>query len=243
MRVLLRIGLCCMLAGSTGVLLAQRGGGGHAGGGGGGVHGGSVGGGGGFRGGGIGGGVIGGGFRGGYGGFYGGYGRAYGGFYGGIGFYGYGYGYPYGYGYSPYYYDYGYGYSPYISTYPSYPYTTYDYNPSPNVTVVYAQPQTAPAQSYAAPSYTAQPVVRTYDQYGQASGPAPAAGVSNSSPIYLIATKDQMIRAAATYWVEGRTLHFVTLQREEKQVPLDNVDRSLTLQLNRERHVSLQLPQ
>jgi len=66
---------------------------------------------------------------------------------------------------------------------------------------------------------------------------------ANSSPIYLIATKDQAIRAAAWYWVDGRTLHYVTLQHEEKQVPLDTVDRDLSLQLNRERRVAFQLPQ
>jgi hypothetical protein len=226
--------------------MAQRGGGGHGGGGGGGFHGGSMGGGsiggGGFRGGGIGGY---GGVRGGIGGYGGYYGRGYGGFYGGfgLGFYGCCYGYPYyGYGGWPYDYDYGYGYTPYISTYPSYysyP-STYDYNPSPNVTVIYAQPQQAMAPAY---TTTAQPVMRTYDQYGQATGAAPAASASNSSPIYLIASKDQTIHAAAAYWVDGRTLHYVTLQREEKQVPLDSVDRSLSLQLNRERRVSFQLPE
>jgi hypothetical protein len=51
-----------------------------------------------------------------------------------------------------------------------------------------------------------------------------------------------VIRAAASYWVDGGTLHYVTLQREEKQVPLDTVDRDLSLQLNRERRVSFQLP-
>jgi hypothetical protein len=35
----------------------------------------------------------------------------------------------------------------------------------------------------------------------------------------------------------------VTLQHEEKQVPLDSVDRGLSLQLNRERRVAFQLPQ
>jgi hypothetical protein len=34
----------------------------------------------------------------------------------------------------------------------------------------------------------------------------------------------------------------VTLQREEKQVPLSSIDRALTLQLNRERSVAFQLP-
>jgi hypothetical protein len=226
MKTVLRIGLCCALYGGLcGDLMAQRGGGGH-GGGGGGFHGG----------GGIGGGVrggsgIGGGVRGGFGGY--GYGRGFG--YGyGRGFYG-GYGYPYGgYGYDPWF---GYWDDPYYSSYPSTYSSPYQYNVSPNVSVIYpAAPQTQAV--YSAP---AQPVMRTYDQYGQeVRQPAPSSG---GSPIYLIATKDQVIRAAASYWVDGNILHYVTLQREEKQVPLDSLDRSLTLQLNRERRVPIQLPQ
>jgi hypothetical protein len=34
----------------------------------------------------------------------------------------------------------------------------------------------------------------------------------------------------------------VTLQHEERQAPIDTLDRALTLQLNRERQVNLELP-
>jgi hypothetical protein len=225
MKTVLRIGLCCLLYGGLcGGLMAQRGPG-HGGGGGG------------FRGGGSvgavrGGGGISGGYRGGYGGYRSGgygYGR---GFYRGYGVYG-GWGWPgyLGWGYDPYW---GYWDDPYAYA-PSYSYP-YEYNISPNVSVIYpAAPQTQPV--YSAP---AQPAMRTYDQYGQEVQPGPA---PTGSPIYLIATKDQAIRAAASYWVDGRTLHYVTLQHEEKQIPLDSVDRSLTMQLNRERRVAFQLPQ
>jgi hypothetical protein len=224
MRVLLRIGLCCLLVGS---LMAQR-----RSAGGGGIRGGGIGGG--FRSGGV----VSGGLRGGYGGFRGGYGYGYRGGFIGYGYYGYPW-YGLGYSYDPY--SYGYGYSPYVSTYPSYSYPVYEYNPSPNVTVVYAAPQPpAPAYSGTYSGSVPQPATQTYDQYGQQVRPAATAG---SSPIYLIATKDQAIRAAASYWVDGRTLHYVTLQHEEKQLPLDTVDRDLSLQLNRERRVQFQLPQ
>jgi len=53
---------------------------------------------------------------------------------------------------------------------------------------------------------------------------------------------DHAIRAAASYWVDGQTLHYVTLQHEEKLAPLGSIDRALTLQLNRERSVTFQLP-
>jgi hypothetical protein len=105
------------------------------------------------------------------------------------------------------------------------------------VTVIYpsnAQPQ------YSEP---VRPAMRTYDQYGQATRPEASASAPSGSPVYLIATKDTLIHAAAAYWVDGRTLHYVTLQREEKQVSVDSLDRSLTMQLNRERNVAFQLPQ
>jgi hypothetical protein len=200
MRILLRIGLCCLVAGS---MMAQR----RAGGG---FHGGGIGGG--FRGGGIGTGFRGGFSRGFRSGFFG---------FGRLGYWDY----PY--------YDYP---APYISLYPSYSYPPYDYNTSPNVTVVYPPAPQAATRAYSAP---AQPVMPNYDEYGQNV----RSGASASSPIYLIATKDQVIRAAASYWVDGATLHYVTLQHEEKHVPLDTVDRSLSLQLNRERRVLFQLPQ
>ncbi|SPF46049.1 conserved exported hypothetical protein [Candidatus Sulfopaludibacter sp. SbA4] len=236
MRFLLQISLCVLLAGPA---VAQRGG--H-GGGGGGFHGGGGIGGGGFRGGGG----IGGGFRGGFGGGYGGFRGGYGGF--GYGYRGYGYGlglgfyggyYPYGgYGYGGYWPGY-YGYSPYDS-YSPYGYGYSSYNTSPNVTVVYPQQAQASAPVYVE---RAAPVTHQYDQYGQEVAPAGGGGGGGGSPIYLIAFQDHAIRAAASYWVEGRTLHYVTMQHEEKQAPLDSVDRNFSMQLNRERHVQLQLPQ
>jgi hypothetical protein len=84
----------------------------------------------------------------------------------------------------------------------------------------------------------ATPVTHQYDEYGQEAAPA-----SGGSPLYLIAFKDHNIRAAVSYWVNGHTLHYVTLEREEKQVPLDSVDRDLSIRLNRERRVQMQLPQ
>jgi hypothetical protein len=247
MKALLRLGFCCLLA--TNLMMAQRGGGGHGGGGGRG-----------FGGGGGGRGFGGGGFRGGFGGgrgfgFGGGRGFGFGrGFWGGPiwpGFWGWGLGAGFGGGVwgSPWagYWDDPYAYDPsayapsaYAPPYPAYT-SSYQYNPSPNVTVIY------PANPGTPPIYTGpvQPVMRTYDQYGQEVGAESRAGIpqSSSSPIYLIAAKDQSIRAAAAYWVDGHTLHYVTLQREEKQISLDSVDRDFTMQLNRERRVPFQLPQ
>jgi hypothetical protein len=214
--------------------------------GGGGVHGG-FGGGGGFRGGGSAGfnrgGFSGGGFRGGWGGGfsgyrgYGGY-RGFGGFRGTTAFWGGGLGFGFGFGgwgYSYPYYSYPYvgGYWPgYSDIYP------YDYGYSyaaPATTIVYA-PTPAPVVVE-----RANPVTHEYDQFGQELKGAGAA-TPGAPPVYLFAFRDHVIRAAAAYWVDGQTLHYVTLQHEEKQAPLDTLDRSLTLQLNRERRVTVQLP-
>jgi hypothetical protein len=256
MRTILYVTLGLML--TAGSAMAQRGGGGARGGGGGGFRGG-----GGFGGGFHGGGGYGGGFHGGSGfvgnrGGFGGYGFR-GGY--GYGFRGYGYRYPgwyggywggwgLGVGYWPYYdsgyYDPGYYSYPY-STYPAYGYSP-NYNSSPNVTVVYPAQQPASNAVY----YTdrVQPVSHAYDQYGQevrSSAPvaAPGAGLApaaSGSPIYLIALHDGVIRAAASYWVNGSMLHYVTVDHTEKTVPLAEVDRGLSAQLNRERHVQFSLP-
>jgi hypothetical protein len=142
------------------------------------------------------------------------------------------YGWPYTQSYWPSYPWYGYSYL----TGPPIDYG-YGYNAQPAVTVVYppqTQVVTAPA-----PVERANPIMREYGPSGQEIRPESAA---KSSPIYLFAFQDHSIRAAASYWVEGKALHYVTLQREEKQAPLDTLDRSLTEQLNAERRVMLKLP-
>ncbi len=245
MKRVLRIALCCTFA--VGVGVAQRGGG-HGGGGighgGGGGFSRGVGGGGFSRGGGIGGGV----YRGGIGQSWGrsGYSRGYGGYgYGGYGYRGYyggyypyfGFGFGLGSGYWPWYdnyYDYPYSSYPAYS-YPSYGYPAYD--PSPNVTVISAPPSSPSTVYVERPN----PVIHEYDQYGQETN-RPTSATNSGPPIYLIAFHDHTIRAATAYWTEGGTLHYVTLEHEQKQVPLGTVDRDLSGQLNRERRVAFSLP-
>ncbi|MBI2681317.1 MAG: hypothetical protein HYX25_09970 [Candidatus Solibacter usitatus] len=202
--------------------------------------------GGGFRGGGSGGGFRGSGgggsgFRGGsgyrgggYSGFRGGYSR--GGYYGG-----YRYGRPYYYGgfglgfgfYSPWYYG---GY--YGSYYDPYYYNSYYYSP-------YYYPQTyvdpaPPVIVYQNPSYTPDPPARpTTREYPENAAPARAPG---ESVVYLIAFQDGSIQAAMAYWVDGNTLHYVSTRREQREAPLESVDRALTQRLNRERKLELHLP-
>jgi hypothetical protein len=90
----------------------------------------------------------------------------------------------------------------------------------------------------------ANPVIREYDQYGQQmSGSGGSNTANDSSPVYLIATKDHTIYAALAYSVTGSFLQYTTLDHQQRQVALDQVDRDLTTRLNRERHVSFQMPQ
>jgi hypothetical protein len=235
-----------LLAGCLLVLpvTAQRGGGmrgGGAHGGGGGFHGG-----GGFsRGSAFRGGSS---FRGGYGGFRGGFRGGYGGynrgFYGGNRFF-FGFGsYPYGYSYWPYY-DWGYPYYyGYPSSYYNYGYPAYGYNyaPSSYYDYGYSQaPQVAIYQSEPAAPVTVyesqRPARSEIREYRDSSSPR------NEKPIYLIGFKNQdNIRAAEAYWVAGGTLHYVSLQHEQKQAPLESVDRAVTYRLNHERHVDFRLP-
>ena len=238
--------------------MAQRGGG-HSGGGshasmGGGSHAVTSG----YRGGSYGavrGGAVGSGYRGGigYGGNRGyGYGnRGYGYGYRGYGYRGgywpyYGWGYPwygFGFGYWPGY-DYGYyNYYPYDYYYPdTYSDSAYAYSPAPTVT--YPPAQGDPYAQAAAPGTygrAAHPVTHSYDEYGQETAP-PGGSAAASSPIYLIAQKGGEIQAAGSYWIAGQTLHYVTLDRQEKQLAVSSIDRALTQQLNHERRVSITLP-
>ena len=46
-------------------------------------------------------------------------------------------------------------------------------------------------------------------------------------PLYLLAMKDGTIRAVVAYWVDGATVHYVTMDHEQKQTTLASLDRSL----------------
>jgi hypothetical protein len=232
MHLLIRISLCCVLA--AGVTLAQRGGGAR---GGGGFHGGGVSGGmrgDGYRGGGYGGGSRG---YGGYGGYrdggyryggYRGYYRGYRGYYAPYWGWGWPYsGFDFSLGYSP-------GYEPYDADPDPYA-SSAGYQPSPNVTVIYP-PDQSPVYAPAARS-----VVPESDQSAQEVR-RDTASSSSTPPIYLIAFNDGVIRPAVAYWVDGRTLHYVTLDHQEMQCSLDTLDRALSLALNRKRDVAFQLP-
>ena len=231
MKLLAQFLVCSLVALPA---FAQRGGGMHGGGRyGGGMHGGGS----------FGHGVIGG-YRGGgfvgsgfgyrapvYGGFrYGGFYRHHG-FYRSRFFFGFGLGgfFPYAY---PWYGGYGYGY-PYGSYYPDY----YAYQPALSVVVYPSDPAPPPAYDYSPPP-PLRPEVREYGENQPSSSSR-----TYEKPIYLIAFKNQdNIRAAEAYWVTGGTLHYVTLDHEQKLAPLSSVDLAFSSRLNRERRVDFRLP-
>ena len=53
---------------------------------------------------------------------------------------------------------------------------------------------------------------------------------------------DGTIRAVLAYWVDGATVHYVTMDHEQKQTPLSSLDHGLSERLNRERNVTFRLP-
>jgi hypothetical protein len=54
---------------------------------------------------------------------------------------------------------------------------------------------------------------------------------------YLIAYKNHAIYAALAYWVEDKTLHYVTTQNTHNQASIDLIDIDLTKSLNQSREV------
>jgi len=132
----------------------------------------------------------------------------------------------------------GFGYyDPYFySSYPnyaSYPSAGYSYNSDPAPVII--------SQNY-------------YSGYPAETEPAPRVEEYRPPPqslttverrdepsLYLIAFKDHTIRAVLAYWADGATLHYVTMDHEQKQTTLASVDRDLSERLNRERNVAFHI--
>jgi hypothetical protein len=90
------------------------------------------------------------------------------------------------------------------------------------------EPITAP------PSSTIyQPSMERQQEQQEAAAPAPK--------YYLLAFKDHSVYTALAYWVEDKTLHYVTTQNTHNQASLDLVDVPFTEQLNRDRDVPFTL--
>jgi len=146
----------------------------------------------------------------------------------------------YGYGYYPYssYYPFGWGLSSYYDPYiPGYGYaSTLGYGSSyessgPNVSVV-----TVPTSP--------QPPVYIINQApSQTAAPAEERPLATKSWAYIIATKSGTVWIAREYSVRNGNVQLTTTTGETKTVPLSDIDRDTTEQLNRERGVTVQLQQ
>jgi len=83
---------------------------------------------------------------------------------------------------------------------------------------------------------------------GTVMTPPPAAGAAgppladDQPTIFLIAMQDRSIIPVIAYWVQGDTLHYITLKGDPNQVSYSQVDRDFSKQLNAERHVPFALP-
>jgi hypothetical protein len=87
--------------------------------------------------------------------------------------------------------------------------------------------------------------VRVYEAPGSKTPSEPArrsaAPLEDRPTIYLIALKDSSVQSAIGYWSERGVLHYVTPSGVVNHVSLDQVDRSLTNQLNSERNLEFSL--
>lgn len=74
------------------------------------------------------------------------------------------------------------------------------------------------------------------------SAQAPGDPIGPPKNYYLIAYKNHTIYSALAYWVEDKTLHYVTTENTHNQASLDLIDVALTKQLNERNEVPFSLP-
>jgi hypothetical protein len=153
-------------------------------------------------------------------------------------------GYPYAYSvWVPDYYDYLNSQSQYPApyAYPS-PYGSAPYGPAPDASAYFdLPPGIAPGaqqpviinQYFGAPG----PQQATPPEAANAAAQAPGDPIGTPQNYYLIAYKNHAVYTALAYWVEDKTLHYVTTQNTHNQASLDLIDVSLTKSLNQRNDV------
>jgi hypothetical protein len=105
------------------------------------------------------------------------------------------------------------------------------------------QQQYAPAppvviNQYFGPAAPAEPVTSFYQpSAGRPSAAQDEISTPEQGRNYLLAFKDHSVYSALAYWVEDKTLHYVTPQNTHNQASLDLVDVEFTKQLNQDRAV------
>ena len=109
----------------------------------------------------------------------------------------------------------------------------------PNILVIAPPPPAASQPAIPAPTpRPAQPVIREYHfSEAQTASPPPV-----DQRMYVIVLKDGSQASAVALWVQGRTLHFIDGDGDERHVALSEIDRPLTQRLNRAQQLPLSLP-
>lgn len=77
---------------------------------------------------------------------------------------------------------------------------------------------------------------------GTASAQAPGDVIGEPKNYYLIAYKDHRVYPALAYWLEDKTLNYVTTENTHNQASLDLIDIPLTKSLNQRNDVPFSLP-
>jgi hypothetical protein len=122
-------------------------------------------------------------------------------------------------------YPYGYGAAPPAPAYPGYPAAP----PAPQQPVIINQYFGGPEPPQSSPP----PANNSNNNNPQTSG----GPIGDPQNYYLIAFRNRTVAAALAYWVEDKTLHYVTMQNTHNQASLDLIDLDRTKTLNRDRDV------
>lgn len=151
------------------------------------------------------------------------------------------FGYPYGYSvWAPDYYDYVDSQSQYGAPYGPYPDASY--GPPPAIAATPPQPVIINQYFGAPPPQQANAIPENAPDAGNNSTAAPGDPIGAPRNYYLIAYKNHAVYPALAYWVEDKTLHYVTTQNTHNQASLDLIDLDLTKTLNRQNDVPFSLP-
>jgi hypothetical protein len=135
------------------------------------------------------------------------------------------YGYPFAYSvWVPDYYD-------YLNAQNQYP-APYAYGDAPPAVPPASQQPVIINQYFGAPSQPPAPAPAPAPEAGKSDSQAPGDPIGTPANYYLIAYKNHAVYTALAYWLEDKTLHYVTTQNTHNQASLDLIDLTLTKSLN-----------
>jgi hypothetical protein len=102
----------------------------------------------------------------------------------------------------------------------------------------------APQQPVIINQYFSTPPAQQPDAPDPKNTTAQTAGDPIGSPqnYYLIAYKNHAVYSALAYWLEDKTLHYVTTENTHNQASLDLIDLTLTKSLNQRNEVPFSIP-